>query len=101
LEESKKAKFWVVFFPAWDTAYPALNDDDDELQELRDEEEAFKEETERVKAENASAIQKTSRRKAKLQPLPSPSPRLNELRARSSDHGVRDCIRVFFFNKPK
>jgi hypothetical protein len=73
LEESKKAKFWVVFFPAWDTAYPALNDDD-ELQELRDEEEAFKEETDRVKAENASAIQKTSCRKTNLQPLPSTSP---------------------------
>ncbi|KAJ7680080.1 hypothetical protein B0H14DRAFT_3535953 [Mycena olivaceomarginata] len=95
LEESKKAKFWVIFFPAWDTAYPALNDDD-ELQELQDEEEVFKEETDHVKAENALAIQKTSCRKAKLQPLPSTSPRLNELRARNSDHGK---LKTWFSNQ--
>lgn len=99
LEENHKEKFWAIFFPAWDAAYSAL-EDDDELQELRDEEEAFKEETEHVKAQNTAAVKKTSHRRAKLQPLPSPSPRLNELRARGSDHGVHDCIHFFIFNKP-
>jgi hypothetical protein len=95
LEENHKEKFWAIFFPAWDAAYLALKDDN-ELQELRDEEEAFKEEMEHVKAQNAAAIKKTSPHKAKLQPLPSTSPRLNELQARGSDHGVRDFIHILF-----
>jgi hypothetical protein len=100
LKETRKEEFWATFFPAWDTAFPALVDDD-ERKELADEEQAFKEETARVKDENSAAIKKTSRRKAILQPLPSTTPRLDELRARGAECSVHYFISVLHFRQAK
>jgi hypothetical protein len=100
LKETHKEEFWATFFLAWDTAFPALVNDD-EHKELADEEQAFKEETTPVKDENSAAIKKTSRRKAILQPLPSTTPRLDELRARGAERSVRYFISVLHFRQAK
>ncbi|KAJ7821080.1 hypothetical protein B0H14DRAFT_2599446 [Mycena olivaceomarginata] len=89
----QKAKFWNSFWPEWDGAYPELNTD--ELrQELEDAEKKFLKATAHVKKKNLAATKGKSRRKAKLTKLPSPSTRLNELRARGSDHAGRAIPRV-------
>jgi hypothetical protein len=89
LISTKKDNFWKIFWPDWDSTYPKL--DTDELQEeLVDEEKAFAEATTDVKQKNLAATKGHRRRKAKCAKLPLPSARLNELRARNSDHAV--CI---------
>jgi hypothetical protein len=98
LKETRKEEFWATFFPAWDTAFPALVDDD-ERKELADKEQAFKEETALVKDENSAAIKKTSCRKAILQPLLLTTPRLDELRARGAERSVCYFISVLHFRQ--
>jgi transketolase len=84
---NQKEKFWTDFFPDWDEKYPTLNSTEEE--ELKDEEENYKAEIDTVKQANTEEVAKRGRRKATVQPHPATSERLNELRARAADRGVR------------
>ncbi|KAJ7704709.1 hypothetical protein B0H14DRAFT_3526579 [Mycena olivaceomarginata] len=80
---TKKQDFWTQFNPVWAEAFEQL--DEDEKGELEDLRISYKDEKETVQRENEEARRKHRRRKAVLQSLPTPSARLNELRARGAD----------------
>ncbi|KAJ7851595.1 hypothetical protein B0H14DRAFT_3451173 [Mycena olivaceomarginata] len=80
---TKKQDFWTQFNPVWAEAFEQL--DEDEKGELEDLRISYKDEKETVQRENKEARRKHRRRKAVLQSLPTPSARLNELRARGAD----------------
>jgi hypothetical protein len=87
LASEKKEDFWQTFWPEWDGAYPEL--DTDELrQELKEAEDDFKKAVARVREKNKTAAKGKARRNAKLTKHPTPGERMNELRARGSDHAV-------------
>jgi hypothetical protein len=80
LASEKKEDFWQTFWPEWDGAYLELDTD-----ELRQE---LKEAVARVREKNKTAAKGKARRNAKLTKHPTPGERMNELRARGSDHAV-------------
>jgi transketolase len=82
-----KENFWTDFFPAWDEKYPTL--ESTERKELEEEEESYQAEIDSMKKTNVEEVAKRGRRKAAIQLHPATSERLNELRVRAADRGVR------------